>query len=112
MRRKDLAMAYFKAWGQADAKAILATCTSDFVLDDPDAGPVTSKGLHDFVVELRKKVPGGKPPFVVNTDILGNEDWSTVSCWWSLPGTNICGSGLLKISDQGVMSEKVAYYTR
>ena len=105
-------MAYFEGWGEADTGLILKACAPGYVLDDPDAGEITEDSLDEFVAQLRSTVPGGAAPFVTNRDILADADWSTVSCWWEVPGTGLCGSGLLKISDEGVLSERVAYYSK
>ncbi len=31
--------------------------------------------------------------------------------WWSVPGTEIKGSGLIKVGPGGVRSETITYYT-
>ena len=36
----------------------------------------------------------------------------SASCWWAFPGTDIQGSGLIKVGSDGVMSERIAYYTK
>ena len=36
----------------------------------------------------------------------------TAWCWWSIPGTEFQGSGLIKVGDSGVQSEKLTYYTK
>ncbi len=36
----------------------------------------------------------------------------TAWCWWAIPGTNIRGSGLIKVGSEGVRSEVITYYTK
>ena len=44
--------------------------------------------------------------------LTGEEDGElTAWCWWTVPGTSIEGSGLIKVSDDGVVSERLTYYT-
>jgi hypothetical protein len=31
--------------------------------------------------------------------------------WWKFPGTNIEGAAMLKTTDEGVVYERIAYYT-
>lgn len=35
----------------------------------------------------------------------------TAWAWWSFPGTGIEGSGLIEVGDDGVRSERIAYYS-
>ena len=48
------------------------------------------------------------------TEVTTNEDGGllTAWCWWSIPGTALQGAGLIKVGDDGVRSEKLAYYTK
>jgi len=112
MKYKKLVQEYLKAWGNGDFKALEKTCAPDFVLDDPDGGPVTREGLKDFLVKLRKRVPGGKPPFVENVDVIGDKEWRNAYCWWTIPGSGLTGTGLITASDRGVLSERVTYYCK
>jgi hypothetical protein len=36
----------------------------------------------------------------------------TAWCWWAIPGTQIKGSGLIKVGSEGVQSEMLTYYTK
>jgi hypothetical protein len=112
MDRKKLVKAYLRAWGDADLEALLDTCAPGYVLDDPDGGQVPREGLKDFLAKLRKRVPGGKPPFVENVEVIGDKDWKTAYCWWTIPGSGLTGAGLIKVSKKGILSERVAYYCK
>ncbi len=41
-----------------------------------------------------------------------NEEVITAWCWWAIPGTDIKGSGLIKVRADGVRSEVITYYTK
>ena len=68
-------------------------------------------GMKATVGELR----GGKEEaqFLALSEVLtGEEDGElTAWCWWTAPGTSIEGGGLIKVSDDGVVSERLTYYT-
>ena len=36
----------------------------------------------------------------------------TAWCWWEILGTLMKGSGLIKVTDNGVISERLANYTK
>jgi hypothetical protein len=35
----------------------------------------------------------------------------TAWCWWKILGTDIQGSGLIKVGAEGILSERITYYT-
>ena len=35
----------------------------------------------------------------------------SVWAWWSVPGTPLAGSALVKVSEDGVVSERLTYHT-
>ena len=35
----------------------------------------------------------------------------TAWCWWEATGTDLKGSGLIKVGENGVLSEVLSYYT-
>ena len=52
--------------------------------------------------------------FMVLSEVItmDGDDGLTASCWWEILGTNIQGSGLIKVANDGVVSEQIAYYTK
>lgn len=118
MSKADHLAAYAEGWTTGNSDKILSALADNFVLDDPNHGRVAKgemaaylEGLKATVSELR----GGKEEaqFLALSEVLtGEEDGElTAWCWWTAPGTSIGGGGLIKVSDDGVVSERLTYYT-
>lgn len=118
MGRADHLGAYAAGWTNGDAAAILAAAGDGFVFDDPNAGPVAKGDFAAYFAQLKETVAalrGGapQPNFMDLTEVVTNEEDGVLTawCWWSIPGTDIQGSGLIKVREEGVVSERIAYYT-
>lgn len=118
MSKADHLAAYAEGWTTGDSDKIISSLADNYVLDDPNRGRVAKgemaaylDGMKAAVSELR----GGKDEdqLLDLTEVLtGEEDGVlTVWCWWTAPGTSIAGGGLIKVSDDGVVSERLTYYT-
>lgn len=118
MSKADHLAAYAEGWTTGDSDKILSALADNYVLDDPNHGRVTKSemaayldGMKSTVDELR----GGKEEaqFLALSEVLiGEADGElTAWCWWTAPGTTIEGGGLIKVSDDGVISERLTYYT-
>ncbi len=68
-------------------------------------------GMKATVSELREGREEAQ--FLALSEVLtGEADGElTAWCWWTAPGTGIEGSGLIKVTDDGVVSERLTYYT-
>lgn len=118
MSSADHLGAYAGGWTNGDPAAILAATADGYVFDDPNAGRITKADFGAYFAELKNTVDairGGKPQtnFMDLTEVVTHEADGilTAWCWWSIPGTDIQGSGLLKVNDDGVVSERITYYT-
>jgi hypothetical protein len=118
MSKADHLAAYAEGWTTGNSDKILSALSDTYVLDDPNHGRVAKgdmaaylDGMKATVGELR----GGKEEaqFLALSEVVtGEEDGKlTAWCWWTVPGTSIQGSGLIKVSDDGVVSERLTYYT-
>lgn len=110
---------YAEGWTKGDAEMILSVASESFVFDDPNAGAIARADFAEYLAGLREVVTaaggarsGGS--FMELTEVLTQEaDGELVaSCWWAFPGTDIQGSGLIKVGSDGVTSERIAYYTK
>ncbi len=118
MSKTDHLAAYAEGWTTGNNDKILSALADNYVLDDPNHGRVTKgemaaylDGMKATVSELRSGKEEAQ--FVALSEVLtGEEDGElTAWCWWTVPGTSIEGGGLIKVSDDGVVSERLTYYT-
>ena len=118
MSRADHLGAYAGGWTNGDPAAILAATADGYVFDDPNAGAIAKGDFAAYFAELKEMLDTirgdtAQQTFIDLTEIATNDEGGVLTawCWWSFPGTDIQGSGLLKVSDDGVVSERIAYYT-
>lgn len=110
---------YAEGWIKGDADTILSASAPDYTFDDPNSGVISRKAFSNYLGELKETVTsmcGGKTPepFMELSEVLTQEDGDklTAWCWWAIPGTDIKGSGLIKVDKAGVHSEVITYYTK
>jgi hypothetical protein len=110
---------YATGWTNGDAETILGSLSPSYVLDDPNVGRITTDEFAAYFSELRETVEGlggGKVEgaFLELSDVMTEEGDGVLTawCWWRFSGTPIEGSGLIKVSEEGVLSERLSYYTR
>jgi len=118
MSKADHLAAYAEGWTSGSVDKILSALADGYVLDDPNQGRIEKgemaaylDGMKAMVDELRE---GKKETqFLALSEVLTGEDGGdlTAWCWWTIPGTSIEGGGLIKVSDDGVVSERLTYYT-
>ena len=119
MSAMDYLGAYAEGWTKGDCETILSATSDSFVFDDPNAGKVAKGEFTDFFVGLKADLASMRSgdyggPFIELSEIVTKDEDGvlTASCWWEYPGTGIQGSGLIKVTDDGVVSERLAYYTK
>jgi hypothetical protein len=88
-------------------------------LDDPNGGKIHKGEFGDYLAGMKEAVSslcgGSLPePFMELTEVITHEEEGilTAWCWWAIPGTEIKGSGLIKVDSSGVKSEILTYYTK
>jgi hypothetical protein len=119
MSAADFLGTYAEGWTNGDSETILSVASDSFVFDDPNAGNITKTEFMGFFAGLKEAVAsirGGdhEGPFMELSEVVTKDDNGilTASCWWEIPGTGIQGSGLIKVANDGVISERLAYYTK
>jgi hypothetical protein len=110
---------YAEGWTKGDAGLILKAVADNYTLDDPNAGAISKnefanylEGMKESVTSLRE---GTLPePFMELSEVVTEEKEGALTawCWWAIPGTQIKGSGLIKVGSEGVQSEVLTYYTK
>ena len=119
MSAADHLGAYAEGWTNGDADKIIGSVSDGFVLDDPSEGKAGKADIANYLAGMKKAVASMRGevylgPFMELTEVTTREDDGVLTawCWWSIPGTALQGSGLIKVGDDGVQSEKLAYYTK
>lgn len=111
--------AFAEGWNRGDLKQIMSSLAPDFRLHDPNAGefdknaiPAYFDGLKETVAGIRKD--SRTEPLMEMSEVVMNEaeGIASVWAWWTVPGTSISGSALLKVTDEGIRSERLSYYTK
>ena len=109
---------YAEGWTKGDAEMILSAASESFVFDDPNAGAIAREDFAEYLAGLREVVAargaGSSESFMELSEVLTQETDGglTASCWWAIPGTDLQGGGLIKVGNDGVTSERIAYYTK
>ena len=113
-RRAHFRAKYGKGWESMDAEIMLSAVADNFVLDDPAMPePVTKATLTAYLAgwNERTKAAGATGQMEISDIVVQDKDGIRLEWnWWRFPGTDIEGAGLLKVTDDGVVAERVAYY--
>jgi len=119
MSAEDHLGTYAEGWTKGDAGIILSSVTEDYTFDDPNAGVIPKSELVQYLAGLKETAAslcGGvlPAPFMELTEVVTSESDGllTAWCWYSIPGTGVKGSGLIKVGSEGVLSEVITYYTK
>ncbi len=117
MARADFLQQYAEGWSKGDANILVESLDDSYQLDDPNSGSIPKTGISGYLaglVELVDNIRGssGQQPFMELTEVVTSEEGNLLTAWtwWSIPNTSIQGAGLIKVGDNGVVSERLAYY--
>ena len=109
---------YAEGWTKGDAELILKAAADNFTFNDPNAGVIPKSEFAAYLEGMKETVSslrGGTlpEPFMELSEVVTKEEEGVLTawCWWAVPGTQIKGSGLIKVESEGVQSEMIAYYT-
>ena len=119
MSASDHLGVYAEGWTKGDAEMILRAVTDDYTFDDPNAGVIPKSKLAEYLSGMRDDIQsllGGSipEPFMELSEVVTQESEGVLTawCWWAIPGTELKGSGLIKVGSDGVRSEVITYYTK
>ncbi len=111
--------AYAEGWTNGDADKIIGSLSDDYVLDDLNEGKAGKADFANYLAGMKEALASMRGedysgPFMELTEVTTREDGGVLTawCWWSIPGTALQGAGLIKVGDNGVQSEKLAFYTK
>jgi hypothetical protein len=110
---------YLKGWELGDGALSLSVTADSFCYDDPNSGRIPRAEFVQFVEDFKSAAVdmGGAVnanPFLQYDDVVIKDDElpATVWCWWQAVGTELQGSALVKVGAEGVLHEKIAYFSR
>jgi hypothetical protein len=110
---------YAEGWTNGDPESILMAVSDGYTFDDPNAGVIPKNDFLRYFAGLKetvKSLRGGSlpQPFMILSEVITQQALgvTTAWCWWSIPGTELKGGGLIKVGDGGVQSEVITYYSR
>ena len=119
MNAGDYLGRYAEGWTKGDTEMILSATSESFTFDDPNAGTIARENFAEYLAGLRELIAaaGGAEvgeSFIEISEVMTQEAGGVLaaSCWWVYTGTDIQGSGLIKVGSDGVESERLAYYTK
>ena len=119
MKVRQIIETYLKGWELGDGALSLSVTAESFCYDDPNTGRIPRHEFAQFVEDFKTAAieMGGEEnanPFLQYTDVVIKDDVSpaTVWCWWQAVGTALQGCALVKVGEEGVLHEKIAYFSR
>ena len=119
MNAADYLGRYAEGWTKGDAETILSAASESFTFDDPNAGVIARGDFAAYMAGLGETLAAARggasgDPFMEISEVVTHEADGilTAPCWWAYTGTDIQGTGLIKVGSNGVLSERIAYYTK
>ncbi len=119
MTAKDHLEQYLEGWRLGDGALSLGVLVPGFSYDDPNTGRIPRDDFVQFVEDFKADAAtlnDGKigNPFLTYTDIVVDESAlpHTAWCWWQATGTPLQGSALIKFNGDGILSERIAYFSK
>ena len=96
---------------------VLRSLADDYVMDDPNSGRISRAEFSGYFTTFKSHMDPIRDKgrsFMEVSEVLTQEAEGVLTAWvwWSVPGTPIEGSGLIKVGAQGVRSERLAFYTK
>ncbi len=118
MSLRQIIDTYLKGWELGDGALSLSVTADSFCYDDPNTGRIPRDEFVQFVEDFKSaalEMGGAKNanPFLQYTDVVIKDDElpATVWCWWQAVGTELQGCALVKVGTEGVLHEKIAYFS-
>ena len=110
---------YLKGWELGDGELSLSVTAESFSYDDPNTGRIPREEFVQFVDDFKTAAVemGGEKnanPFLQYSDTVIQHEGgkATVWCWWHAVGTELQGSARILVYEQGILHEKIAYFSR
>ncbi len=119
MSIRQIIETYLKGWELGDGALSLGATANSFCYDDPNTGRIPRDEFVAFVEDFKRAAiemgaAENANPFLRYSDVVIKDDElpATVWCWWQAVGTELQGSALVRVGEEGVLHEKIAYFSR
>ena len=119
MSIRQIIETYLKGWELGDGALSLSATADSFCYDDPNTGRIPRNEFVAFVEDFKRAAiemgaAENATPVLRYSDVVIKEDElpATVWCWWQAVGTELQGSALVRVGEEGVLHEKIAYFSR
>ena len=118
MSKADDLGRYAEGWIKGDAGTIVSTLDDGYQLDDPNAGKISKAAFPEYYAAFKGQVESirgvSEDAWLDVSELVTQEEAGVLTAWvwWTVPGTPMQGSGLIKVGDSGVLSERLAFYTK
>ena len=117
MEKADYLGLYAKGWTEGDVDVVLQSLADEYIMDDPNSGRISKGNFSSYFTSFKNQVDPMRDknrPFMEVSEVLSQEAEGVLTAWvwWLVPGTPIQGGGLIKVGEQGVLSERLTFYTK
>ena len=100
------------------AALVLESLDAAYELDDPNLGLVKKAEFAEYLAGFKSQVEEmrrqSSPTLLEFSEIVTQQEGENLTAWaWLvIPGTPIQGAGLIKVGSNGVLSERLTFYTK
>jgi hypothetical protein len=118
MSKADNLNRYAEGWITGDAGVIVSTLDDGYEMDDPNAGKISKAAFREYHAAFKEQVESirgvSEDAWLDLSELVTQEEAGVLTAWawWTVPGTPIQGSALIKVGDGGVISERLTFYTK
>ena len=109
---------YAEGWTKGDASIIVGSLDDSFQMDDPNSGIIPKAAFAEYLATFKSQVDSirgqSTVPLMEISEVVtqAEGDNLTAWAWWAVPRTPIQGGGLIKVGPNGVLSERLTFYTK
>lgn len=119
MTLRQIIETYLEGWELGDGELSLGVTADSFHYDDPNTGRIQRRDFVAFVEDFKQAAiemgaVENARPFLHYSDVVVKDDTlpATVWCWWQAVGTELQGSARILAGEEGILHEKIAYFSR
>jgi hypothetical protein len=113
-KQREHLKAYIEGWRTMNVELVLGALADEFTFDDPALpDPVTKATMADYMAswEERMRSLSGDWRYENSDAVVHDRDGVLLRWkWWRFTGTNLQGSALTKTTDDGMITERIAYF--